>query len=184
MKYFPSILALIESQMRKPDLVDMLLKISWIIIDTKQANKLKQLINRSIRIAIAAVYLAGGFMFFQANFRDHLSVKHLQKEGVEAKALVKKVTMTKDGICPYLEYEYDGAMVGFYGHENPDLEPGNEVMIKYDPDNLQEAALLSDLNEYPKNFKDSVFGSALFCGICFGVSWFTLTSRKFRLQLA
>ncbi|WP_020532796.1 DUF3592 domain-containing protein [Flexithrix dorotheae] len=145
---------------------------------------MKKIINLSIRLVLALIYLVGGWVFFKINYSDHAKVESLKNNGIEAKAVVKDLKMTESGVCPYLEFETpDNKKTYFVGFENSDVQVGDVVTVKYNPENAQEAALQADLDGYPGNFKKSVFGSALFCGICFVVAVFTLTSKRFKIQM-
>ncbi|MDW7693611.1 hypothetical protein R9C00_02560 [Flammeovirgaceae bacterium SG7u.111] len=146
---------------------------------------MKKTVNRSIRIFIASVYILGGLVFFKQNYKDHQFIEELKQEGVATTAVVKDVKITKDGICPFIEFKVsEGEKVAFLAFENEEVEVGETVEVKYNPENIQQAAILADLENYPRNFKESVFGSAVFCAICLFVSVFTLTSKRFKLQIA
>ncbi|UZR95887.1 DUF3592 domain-containing protein [Chondrinema litorale] len=145
---------------------------------------MKKIINLGIRVAIALIYIYGGFIFFKINYNDHQKIETLKASGISAEAVVKEMKMTDDGICPYAEFVTVSNHTGnVTGNSNSSYNVGDVVMVKYNPENLDEAAIESDLNSNTFNFNKSVFGSALFCAICFLVAVFTLFSKKFRFQV-
>ena len=147
-------------------------------------NTLKKIINLGIRVVIALIYIYGGFIFFKINYNDHQKIEVLKASGVLTEAVVKEMKMTDDGICPYAEFttvsNHKGTVTG---NSNSPYNVGDVVNVKYNPANIEEAAIESDLNNNSFNFNKSVFGSALFCAICFLVAVFTLFSKKFRFQV-
>jgi hypothetical protein len=145
---------------------------------------LKKFINLGIRVAIALIYLYGGFVFFTINYRDHQKVEQLKASGIQATAVVKEVRDTNDGPCPYAEFQtVSNETATVLGETSSSYHVGDMVTVKYNPQNVEEAAIESDLNNYHFQFSKSVFGSAVFCAICVLVAIFTLFSKKFRFQL-
>jgi len=145
---------------------------------------LKKTINLSIRVVIALIYLYGGFVFFTINYRDHQKVETLKASGLPATAIVKEVRNTSDGPCPYAEFTTtSNEKASVIGETSGTYQVGDVVTVKYNPQNVEEAAIESDLNNYHFQFSKSVFGSAVFCAICFLVAAFTLFSKRFRFQL-
>lgn len=118
------------------------------------------------------------------NYKDHQKVETLKASGVQTTAIVKEVKNTGDGPCPYAEFTTNSNQTAsVLGETSSSYNVGDRVMVKYNPQNLEEAAIESDLNNYHFQFSKSVFGSAVFCAICFSVALFTLFSKRFRFQL-
>ena len=145
---------------------------------------MKKTINLTIRVVIALIYLYGGFIFFMINYKDHKKVETLKASGIQTTAIVKEVKNTGDGPCPYAEFTtVSNEKATVLGETSNSYTVGDQVMVKYNPQNFEEAAIESDLNNYHFQFSKSVFGSAIFCAICFLVALFTLFSKRFRFQL-
>ena len=146
---------------------------------------MKKFINLSIRVVIALIYLYGGFIFFTINYRDHQKVEQLKTSGVQTTAVVKELRNTNDGPCPYAEFKTVGNQTAsVLGETSSSYNVGDVVTVKYNPKNVEQAAIESDLNNYHFQFSKSILGSAVFCAICFLVALFTLFSKKFRFQLS
>jgi len=144
----------------------------------------KKLINLSIRVTIAAIYIMGGYLYFSMNYTDHAIIEKLKDGGVEATATVLDVKQTISGPKPKVRFIADNAeKVEFEALPNESVKKGDLVTIRYNPQNNAEAVLASDIEAYPRSFKDSVFGSALFCALCAVVSAYTLFSKRFSFQL-
>jgi hypothetical protein len=135
-------------------------------------------------VVIASIYLMGGWIFFKVNYNDYMKIESLKQEGLVAEAVVMEMRHTPTGICPYVEVAAaNGEKAVIYGFENPHLKVGDVVPVKYNPENIQIAALSTDIEKYPVSFHRSVFGSAFFCAICCLVAGFTLFSKRFTFQL-